>query len=52
MSTAEELTFTHEALGPAPSAVIGMRLGRSKRIGNIIVLSMIAPLQAIELLCK
>src|SRR5208282_5825781 len=43
MSTVEELTLTRETFGPAPSAVIGMRLGRSKLIGNVVVLSMILP---------
>ena len=43
MSTVEELSFTRETFGLAPSTVIGMRLGRSKLIGNVVVLSMIVP---------
>jgi hypothetical protein len=43
MSTVEELTFTRETFGPAPSTVIGIRLGRSKPIGNVVVLPMTVP---------
>jgi len=43
MATVEGHTFTREPLGPAPRAVIGMRLGRSKLIRNVVVLSMIVP---------
>ena|SRR6516165_2162355 len=43
MSTVEELTCTRETFGPAPSTVIGMWLGRSKLIGNVVALFMVAP---------
>jgi hypothetical protein len=48
MSTVEDLTVTVETFGPAPSTVIGMRLGRSTLIGNVAELSMITPRETVE----
>jgi hypothetical protein len=42
MSIVEELTFTREDCGPAPSTVIAMWLRPSKLIGNVVALSFCA----------
>src|SRR5215472_15885221 len=42
MSIVEELTFTREDCGPAPSTVIAIWLRPSKLIGNVVALSFCA----------